>query len=113
MTHAPSSESLVTSITLDLDLALLELDPMLPPLPADIAGSIAGLLPLTLADIVCVGAADRGAIVASGGGVTGGGIGVFGRAYFSVHSRAVLSCSLRLRKYCVAIDGTAGKDEST
>ena len=106
VTHAPSSESLATSITLDLDLALRELDP---PLPADITGSVTGLLPLALADIVCVRAADCGAIVASGGGVTGGAIGVFGRAYFSVHSRAVLSCSLRSRRYCVAIDGTTGE----
>lgn len=108
--HAPSSESLATSITLDLDLALLELDPVFPPLPADITGSMAGLLPLALADIVCEGAADRGAITASGGGVTGRGIGAFGRAYFSVHSRAVLSCNFRLRRYCVAIDGTAGRE---
>lgn len=107
VTRAASSESLATSITLDLDLALLELDPAFPPLPADITGSTAGLLPLALTEIACVGATDRGASVTSGGGVTGGGTGVLGRAYFSAHSRAVLSCNLRLRRYCVAIEGTA------
>jgi hypothetical protein len=41
-------------------------------------------------------------------GGTAGTATSLGRAYFSVHSRAVLSCTFRLRVYCVAMEGTSG-----
>ena len=55
---------------------------------------------------------DDGSVLWMGGMATGaGGIGAgLGRACFSVHSRAVLSCNFRLRIYCVAIDGTDGRE---
>ena len=44
--------------------------------------------------------------LAKEGSGAGGGVGGFGRAYSSVHCRAVESCCLRLRTNWVAIEGT-------
>jgi len=41
-----------------------------------------------------------------GGASTTTGGGGFGRAKFSIHWRAVASCCLRFRMYCVAMLGT-------